>query len=421
MGLVDDFLANNTPDIPPTTQDQSLETQDQSLETQDQSLEPVDLSNIAPQAKNPKLTAFKGKPIDKDNVLFGDEGDEGLYTNEYLEKLRKQQAQANTTTQTPDIETGELKSLRPDKLKPNVYENSIQKRVKEGGGKTETTERIRERTPYAEFEQMTPVGKVLEQLRLNPPKPTQDSERMRKMAGIQAISEALRNVVDGVYGRQKAIIVPHKTYTNEFLKEAKIADADQGKALEKWMKSMNDANKNAMEGYLRYLAQEDKTNIKKIVNTDPEVTTTTTLSEGKKVFAPSRGGGGSKSGGGAGGENPLVITSADNGESWILDDATANAAFSYITDQKQSGIAMSQIPKEYQGLIRSVRLGDIKPTAENLHAFIQWAYDTFPEAGSRFARNIGAINVQGVVTQNAREKASRGSVQSSNKWNKYKF
>ena len=86
------------------------------------------------------------------------------------------------------------------------------------------------------------------------------------MAGIQAISEALRNVVDGVYGSQKAVIVPHKTYTNEFLKEAKIVDAGQAKALEKWMKSMNDANKNAMEGYLRYLAQEDKTNIKRIGN-----------------------------------------------------------------------------------------------------------------------------------------------------------
>ena len=178
MGLVDDFLANNTPTIPPT---------------EDQSLEPVDLSNITPQAKNPKLTAFKGKPLDKDNVLFGDEGDEGLYTKEYLKKLPKQQQGVNTDTetQTTDIQNANLKELRPNGMKPNVYDNSVQQRIKQGGVKTETTERLRERTPYAEFERTTPAGKVLEQLRLNPPKPTQDSERMRKMAGIQAITEVL--------------------------------------------------------------------------------------------------------------------------------------------------------------------------------------------------------------------------------------
>lgn len=396
MGLVDDFLANNTPTIPPTP---------------DQSLEPVDLSNIAPQAKNPKLTAFKGKPLDKDNVLFGDEGDEGLYTKEYLKKLPKQQQGVNTDTetQTTDIQNANLKELRPNGLKPNVYDNSIQQKIKEGGTKTETTERIRERTPYAEFEQTTPAGKVLEQLRLNPPKPTQDSERMRKMAGIQAISEALRNVVDGVYGSQKAVIVPHKTYTNEFLKEAKNADAVQAKALEKWIKSMNDASKNAMEGYLRYLAQEDKTNIKKIVNTTPEVTTTTEVSEGKRVFAPSRGGGSSRAGGGAGGKSPLEITSANSGISYILDDAIANSAFSYITNFSKSGIPLKKFPKEYQQLINDIKTGMIKPTAENMHAFIQYVYDVFPEAGDELARSIGAVKTKDRQSYDAMGKANRAN------------
>ncbi|NCC88465.1 MAG: hypothetical protein EOM05_11495, partial [Clostridia bacterium] len=267
---------NNTPEVPPT--DDSIRVQ-----------KLVDMDNLPPQEKNPKLTTYSGKEQSEDE-----------------------------NTETNPLQPEDLKEWRPTGLKPNVYDNTIKYRFKDGGVKTETTERIRERTPYAEFEQITPAGKVLEQLRLNPPKPTQDSERMRKMAGIQAISEALRNVVDGVYGSQKAVIVPHKTYTNEFLKEAKIVDAGQAKALEKWMKSMNDANKNAMEGYLRYLAQEDKTNIKRRVTTGPQGEIIKEVSEGKEVFAPRSGGGGSKSGGGAGAK-VKEITSADTGMSWVLD------------------------------------------------------------------------------------------------------
>ena len=31
----------------------------------------------------------------------------------------------------------------------------------------------------------------------------------------------------------------------------------------------------------------------------------------------------------------------------------------------------------------------VKPTAENMHAFIQFIYDVFPEAGDELARSIG--------------------------------
>lgn len=389
MGLVDDFLLNNTPDVPPTDVPQT----ERKL---------VDLDNLPPQKKNPRLTAYT--QAKKPELAHEWKHYQGVKTD--------------TETQTTDIQNANLKELRPNGLKPNVYDNSIRQKIKEGGAKIETTERLRGRTPYAEFERITPAGKVLEQLRLNPPKPTQDSERMRKMAGIQAISEALRNVVDGVYGSQKAVIVPHKTYTNEFLKEAKIVDAGQAKALEKWMKSMNDASKNAMEGYLRYLAQEDKTNIKKIINTDPEVTTTTEVSEGKRVFAPNRGGGGSRAGGGAGGKSPLKITSANSGISYILDDAIANAAFSYITNFSKSGIPLKNFPREYQDLIRSVKSGFIKPTAENLHAFIQFVYDVFPEAGDELARSIGATKITGRQSYDAMGKANRANAKALEDKNK---
>ena len=54
-------------------------------------------------------------------------------------------------------------------------------------------------------------------------------------------------------------------------------------------------------------------------------------------------------------------------------------------------------------------MGIIKPTAENLHAFIQWAFDAFPESGRRYAENIGATKTNEVVTEKSREKATYGT------------
>ena len=66
MGLVDDFLLNNTPEVPPT--DDSIRVQKlvdlDNLPPQAQKL--LGLDNLPLQEKNPNLTAYSGKEQSED-------------------------------------------------------------------------------------------------------------------------------------------------------------------------------------------------------------------------------------------------------------------------------------------------------------------------------------------------------------------
>jgi hypothetical protein len=389
MGLIEDFLNNNVPQAPPPPEPQpkqdkrlgnwslSRGAETEEVETEPQAEVPpttVDLSNMPQQQPNPNL-----KELNKDR---------------------------NTTQQ-------EKVAKAVKGMKPNYYETQTTTKTKAPSERVEVTERIGTKQAYKDWEkESSPYNKVLEQLRLNPPKKPLDSERMRKMAGVQAISEALRNVVDAVQGQRKAVIVPHKTYTNEFLKEAQKADADYASQLAKWQKTLSETQKSAFEMYLKEVAQNDKTNIRKVITNTGESTTTTRDTEGRRTYAPRSNFGRSGSG-----KQILEIKSANTGTSWELNDANANTAFSYITNQTKSGIDPKRLPAEYQSLIKNVQSSVVQPSAKNLHAFIQYVYDLYPEAGDRFAQEIKAQQTQGKTSVNAMGKATKTSLDVKKKTN----
>lgn len=197
MGLVDDFLANNTPTIPPTQQQASVQ----------------DLGFSSRTTREPTYTTTKTPA--QTIVTTKDGGEKQTWGSE-------------------DRQTSEESTRNTQKI-----------------------ERFPQET-FPDFQKKTGLDLVMNQLKMQKPTQPQDSDRMRKMAGIQAISEALRNVIDGVYGRQKAIIVPHKTYTKNFLDNADKIDAGYSKSLKEYYKRLDDNQKNMFESYLRKLAIDER-------------------------------------------------------------------------------------------------------------------------------------------------------------------
>lgn len=132
-----------------------------------------------------------------------------------------------------------------------------------------------------EFAKRTGARAVIDQLRMQKPKPTGDPERMRKIAGVQAIGEALRNVVDAVYGARKAKIDPHKSYSDNLLTQAKNMDSTYAGQLKEYFKTLNDAEKKLTDDYLRMLMSERdaKYKSKTIGGSNRDITTTTTTPE----------------------------------------------------------------------------------------------------------------------------------------------
>jgi hypothetical protein len=132
-----------------------------------------------------------------------------------------------------------------------------------------------------DFAKRTGARAVIDQLVMQKPKPTGDPERMRKIAGVQAIGEALRNVVDAVYGARKAKIDPHKSYSDNLLTQAKNMDSTYAGQLKEYFKTLNDAEKKLTDDYLRMLMSEKdaKYKSKTIGGSNRDITTTTTTPE----------------------------------------------------------------------------------------------------------------------------------------------
>lgn len=178
-----------------------------------------------------------------------------------------------------------------------------------------------------EFAEKTGAKAVMERLRMQKPKPTGDPERMRKIAGVQAVGEALRNVVDAVYGARKARIDPHKSYTDNLLKQANNMDSAYAGQLKEYFKTLNDAEKKLTDDYIRKLTQDKDVAYKsvtaggsdrtgKTITTTPEkVVTTLGKQTGGGSISTQTGGGSTTSGVrygvdsnyGTGNENDKVI------------------------------------------------------------------------------------------------------------------
>ena len=127
---------------------------------------------------------------------------------------------------------------------------------------------------------------VMAKLGMEKPTPP-DNERLKKIMGAQAIGEALRNVVDAVQGKRKAIIGKHKSYTNEFANQIANEDKNFSNQLKEYYKTLNDAQKQASDDYMKYLLMETARASSK-VTTDkgdykPPTATTTTITPEKKV------------------------------------------------------------------------------------------------------------------------------------------
>lgn len=178
-----------------------------------------------------------------------------------------------------------------------------------------------------EFATRTGAKAVMERLQMQRPQPTGDPERMRKIAGVQAVGEALRNVVDAVYGVRKAKIDPHRSYTDNLLKQANNMDSTYAGQLKEYFKTLNDAEKKLTDDYLRKLMSEKDVayNSKTIGGSNKTGQTITTTPEKIVTTLGKQTGGGSvstqiggtthttgtrpmmDSGGGAGDENKKVI------------------------------------------------------------------------------------------------------------------
>lgn len=406
MGLIEDFLNNNVPQAPPPPEPQPKQDKrlgnwslSKGAKTEEVETEPQ------PQAEVPPVTKPK-----HDNTPYFDswmkEHGGRHPSDQRTDETFEPQPTVDLSTIPPQQPMPDLKELNKDRnttqqekvakavkgMKPNYYETQTTTKTKAPSERVEVTERIGTKQAYKDWEkESSPYNKVLEQLRLNPPKKPVDSERMRKMAGVQAISEALRNVVDAVQGQRKAIIVPHKAYTNEFLKEATKADADYASQLAKWQKTLSETQKSAFEMYLKEVAQNDKTNIRKVITNTGESTTTTRDTEGRRTFAPRSNYGRSGSG-----KQPPLIMWAKTGEQKLLTPEIARAAFNEIVNTKVAG--QNIYPKERESFVTTVTKGGYTPTLEDYALFIQEIVDMHPEASRRVARLWDVQEVRGSTT-----------------------